>query len=126
MALDRFFCRKSPSLKIRAYRTDVVQAGFMLPLPVTAILLGKLKRRGFFRAMSEASQDLPREIADRITKPFARFLKIEAASGILLLLAALAALGLAQYGSWGGAVRDVASGICRYASVLSLRCGTVA
>lgn len=39
---------------------------------------------------------LPREIADRITKPFARFLKIEAAAGGLLLLAVFIALLLAN------------------------------
>jgi NhaA family Na+:H+ antiporter len=46
--------------------------------------------------MAPDSRNLPREIADRFTKPFAQFLKIEAASGLLLLLAALAALGLAN------------------------------
>jgi Na+:H+ antiporter, NhaA family len=47
--------------------------------------------------MTERSQtDLPHEIADRITKPFARFLKIEAAAGALLFLAALSALVLAN------------------------------
>ncbi|MBB4305597.1 NhaA family Na+:H+ antiporter [Rhodobium orientis] len=40
--------------------------------------------------------NLPRETADRITKPFARFLKIEAAAGGLLLLAVLLALALAN------------------------------
>ena len=40
--------------------------------------------------------DLPHEIADQITKPFARFLKIEAAAGGLLLLAVLVALILAN------------------------------
>ena len=39
---------------------------------------------------------LPREMADRFTKPFARFLKIEAASGLVLLLSLVAALGLAN------------------------------
>jgi NhaA family Na+:H+ antiporter len=39
---------------------------------------------------------LPHEATDRITKPFARFLKIEAAAGGLLLLAVLLALGLAN------------------------------
>lgn len=42
------------------------------------------------------SAGLPREIADRITRPFARFLKIEAAAGGLLVLAALTALFLAN------------------------------
>lgn len=40
--------------------------------------------------------ELPQEIADWITKPFARFLKIEAAAGGLLLLATLSALVLAN------------------------------
>ena len=40
--------------------------------------------------------DMPHEIADRITKPFGRFLKIEAAAGALLFLAALSALVLAN------------------------------
>ncbi|NWG45144.1 MAG: Na+/H+ antiporter NhaA [Alphaproteobacteria bacterium] len=39
---------------------------------------------------------MPDEIADRITRPFARFLKIEAAAGALLFLAALLALILAN------------------------------
>lgn len=39
---------------------------------------------------------MPHEIADRITKPFGRFLKIEAAAGALLFLAALSALVLAN------------------------------
>jgi NhaA family Na+:H+ antiporter len=43
-----------------------------------------------------SSTDLPHAIADRITKPFARFLKIEAAAGALLFLAALSALVLAN------------------------------
>ncbi|KXF76423.1 sodium:proton antiporter [Paramesorhizobium deserti] len=43
-----------------------------------------------------SSTDLPHEIADRVTKPFARFLKIEAAAGGLLLLAVLIALLLAN------------------------------
>ena len=40
--------------------------------------------------------NLPSEMADRFTRPFARFLKIEAAAGILLLFAVLAALILAN------------------------------
>jgi NhaA family Na+:H+ antiporter len=40
-------------------------------------------------------ETLPHEAADSITKPFARFLKIEAAAGALLLLAVLLALALA-------------------------------
>ncbi|WP_150497777.1 Na+/H+ antiporter NhaA [Roseibium aquae] len=39
---------------------------------------------------------LPREIADRFTKPVARFLKIESAAGGLLLMAVLVALFLAN------------------------------
>jgi len=46
--------------------------------------------------MEEKSARLPLETADRFTRAFARFLKIEAASGLLLLFAALAALGLAN------------------------------
>ena len=47
--------------------------------------------------MNERSKsDLPYEIANRITKPFARFLKIEAAAGVLLFFAALLALVLAN------------------------------
>ncbi len=36
--------------------------------------------------------ELPREAADRLTRAFARFLKIESAAGVLLLVATLAAL----------------------------------
>lgn len=43
-----------------------------------------------------SSTDLPYEIADRITKPFARFLRIEAAAGGLLFLAAALALVLSN------------------------------
>jgi NhaA family Na+:H+ antiporter len=46
--------------------------------------------------MTENSQHLPREIADRFTKPFGQFVRIEAAGGVLLLLATLAALSLAN------------------------------
>lgn len=42
------------------------------------------------------STHLPYAIADRITRPFARFLKIEAAAGALLFLAAFSALVLAN------------------------------
>jgi NhaA family Na+:H+ antiporter len=42
------------------------------------------------------SQALPREIADRFTKPFALFIRVEAAAGVLLLLATLTALALAN------------------------------
>ena len=41
-------------------------------------------------------QRLPREPADRLTRPFARFLRIEAASGIVLLLCATVAMALSN------------------------------
>src|SRR5690606_24345833 len=40
--------------------------------------------------------DLPAEPAHRFTHPLIRFLKIEAASGVLLLLSVIAALGVAN------------------------------
>ncbi|MDH3663195.1 MAG: Na+/H+ antiporter NhaA [Alphaproteobacteria bacterium] len=46
--------------------------------------------------MHQNSADLPPEVADRFTRPFARFLKIEAAAGVILLLATLTALILAN------------------------------
>jgi NhaA family Na+:H+ antiporter len=46
--------------------------------------------------MHQDDAGLPAEIADRFTEPFARFLKIEAAAGITLLLATLAALILSN------------------------------
>lgn len=46
--------------------------------------------------MAANNPDLPREIADRFTKPFARFVRIEAAAGILLLFATFVALLLAN------------------------------
>ncbi|WP_299751959.1 Na+/H+ antiporter NhaA [uncultured Tateyamaria sp.] len=46
--------------------------------------------------MIDDAQTLPHEAADRITKPFVRFLKIEAAAGGLLLLTVLLALALAN------------------------------
>jgi NhaA family Na+:H+ antiporter len=49
--------------------------------------------------MHQDNAGLPPEIVDRFTKPFARFLKIEAAAGSTLLLAALAALILSN-SSW--------------------------
>ncbi|RBO52962.1 Na+/H+ antiporter NhaA [Rhodovulum sp. BSW8] len=52
--------------------------------------------------MTHDPESLPREAADRFTQPFARFLKIEAASGGLLLLAVLVAMALAN-SRWGGA-----------------------
>ncbi|MCZ0814276.1 MAG: Na+/H+ antiporter NhaA [Pseudomonadota bacterium] len=52
--------------------------------------------------MIDNPESLPREAADRFTKPFARFLKIEAASGGLLVLAVLVAMALAN-SPWRGA-----------------------
>jgi NhaA family Na+:H+ antiporter len=46
--------------------------------------------------MHRASTGLPSEIADWFTRPFARFLKIEAAAGLILLFATLTALTLAN------------------------------
>ena len=46
--------------------------------------------------MIDKSENLPREAVDRFKKPFARFLKIEAASAGLLLLAVLAEMVLAN------------------------------
>ncbi len=46
--------------------------------------------------MIDTQPGLPHEAADSITKPFARFLKIEAAAGGLLLAAVLLALALAN------------------------------
>ena len=46
--------------------------------------------------MHEGSTDLPPEIADRFTKPFARFLKIKIATGMMLFLAAASALILSN------------------------------
>ncbi len=46
--------------------------------------------------MNQDNAGLPTELADRITKPFARFLKIEAAAGVILLLATCAALDLSN------------------------------
>jgi len=45
---------------------------------------------------SQEIESLPSEIADRFSKPFARFLKIEAAAGVMLLLATLAAMILSN------------------------------
>jgi periplasmic protein TonB len=41
--------------------------------------------------MPSDSNDLPPEIADRFTRPFARFLKVESATGVVLLLATVVA-----------------------------------
>ncbi|WP_299642388.1 Na+/H+ antiporter NhaA, partial [uncultured Ruegeria sp.] len=46
--------------------------------------------------MIDNHQSLPQEPADRITKPFARFLEIQAAASGLLFLAVLLALALAN------------------------------
>ncbi len=48
------------------------------------------------REMNESISRLPREPADRLTKPLMRFLRIEAAAGIVLLLTTLLALILAN------------------------------
>jgi NhaA family Na+:H+ antiporter len=47
-------------------------------------------------AMDQDSRGLPPEMADRFTRPFAEFLKIEAAAGVILLVATLAALILSN------------------------------
>jgi Na+:H+ antiporter, NhaA family len=39
---------------------------------------------------------LPRELVDRVTKPFARFLHIETAGGVVLLFFTVAALALSN------------------------------
>ena len=54
------------------------------------------KRRETANVMDQDSADLPPEIADRFTRPFARFLKIKAAAGGMLLLATFAALILSN------------------------------
>ncbi|WP_373414748.1 Na+/H+ antiporter NhaA [Ensifer aridi] len=46
--------------------------------------------------MNDSLSRLPREPADRLTKPFMRFLRIETTAGIVLLLSTLLALGLAN------------------------------
>lgn len=46
--------------------------------------------------MHQDDAGLPAEIADRFTRPFAQFLKIEAAAGVILLLATFAALILSN------------------------------
>ncbi|WP_198670767.1 hypothetical protein [Oceanicella sp. SM1341] len=46
--------------------------------------------------MIDKLASLPHEAADTLARPFARFLKIEAAAGALLFLAVLLALGLAN------------------------------
>lgn len=46
--------------------------------------------------MSEGLQQLPEEPIDRFTKPFARFLRIEAAAGAVLLLFAVGAVALSN------------------------------
>ncbi|WP_436642623.1 Na+/H+ antiporter NhaA [Microbaculum sp. FT89] len=51
--------------------------------------------------MAVDNPDLPHELADRFTVPFARFLKVEAATGLLLLLAATAGMALAN-SPWSG------------------------
>ncbi len=46
--------------------------------------------------VDQSSSKLPKEAADRFTRPFARFLKIEAAAGGLLLISTILALVLAN------------------------------
>jgi Na+:H+ antiporter, NhaA family len=46
--------------------------------------------------MNDSLSRLPREPADRLTKPFMRFLRIEATAGMVLLLSTLLALSLAN------------------------------
>jgi Na+:H+ antiporter, NhaA family len=43
-----------------------------------------------------SESELPKEPIDRFTRPFARFLRIEAAAGVILLLAALCAVALSN------------------------------
>lgn len=46
--------------------------------------------------MPQESAGLPHEVADRFTGPFARFLKIEAAASVPLLVTTLVALVLSN------------------------------
>src|SRR6187200_90659 len=46
--------------------------------------------------MNDSDARLPREPADRLTRPFMRFVRIEAMAGIVLLLTTLLALALAN------------------------------
>jgi Na+:H+ antiporter, NhaA family len=48
------------------------------------------------RQASAAEARLPRELIDRLTRPFARFLRVEAGGGAVLLLFAIAALALSN------------------------------
>lgn len=48
--------------------------------------------RGEHHVTEPGGNDLPPELSDRFTKPLARFLKVEAATGVLLAIAAAAAL----------------------------------
>lgn len=50
------------------------------------------------RAMRHPDDDLPSEIADWFTKPVARFFRIEVAAAIMLLIATVAALAVANSG----------------------------
>lgn len=56
--------------------------------------------------MTSNLERLPREPADRFTRPFARFLRIEAAAGGVLLLCAVAALALSN-SPWSAAYLGV-------------------
>jgi hypothetical protein len=42
--------------------------------------------------MNEEGTDLPTEIADRLARPFARFLKIRVATGVMFFVATVVAL----------------------------------
>ena len=46
--------------------------------------------------MNEENSDLPTEIADRLTRPFARLLKIKVATGVMLFAATVVALMLSN------------------------------
>src|SRR5690349_1315195 len=50
-------------------------------------------------------EGLPSEIADHLTRPFARFLKVESATGVVLLLATAAAIILSNSGLSGASSR---------------------
>ncbi len=56
--------------------------------------------------MRDNLDHLPREIADRFTKPFLRFVRIESAAAAILLVFTLAALALSN-SSWSGDFNDL-------------------
>jgi NhaA family Na+:H+ antiporter len=53
--------------------------------------------------MQSEGNRLPSEIADQLTRPFARFLKVESAAGVILLVATTAAIILSNSGLSGAA-----------------------